>query len=262
MAELAEDMSGWLTVSALARARGVDKAAISRRVARLEAAGALTTRCGEHGTKLVNVAEFSHAVEMATDAIREANGRRSAGSDLVAGETVDAVREAKGRNAGAARDGEGVSSAGLVLSNEQASKTAAQARLAQLDLAERLGQLLPLEKARQAARNAAERLRRGVDQMPARAEEVASALAKDSPFARALLDALRADPQGARSFFRSLAREQLAALARLATAFNILSEDRSAEDMLSGPPDGSLPGSASGATRTQEGRVDHHAAVD
>lgn len=210
MADLAEDTSEWLTVSALARRRGVDKAAISRRVARLEAAGALTTRAGERGTKLINVAEF----------------------DRVAGETVDAVREANGRRPGAARDGEVVASGGL-LSRAQASKTAAQARLAHLDLAERLGQLLPLEKAQQGARNAAERLRRGVDQMPARAEEVASALAKDSPFARALLDALRADPQGARSFFRSLAREQLAELARLATAFNVLSEDRSAEDMCS-----------------------------
>ncbi len=53
---------GWLTVSALARVRGVDKAAISRRVARLEAAAALTTRPGPRGSKLINADEFARAV--------------------------------------------------------------------------------------------------------------------------------------------------------------------------------------------------------
>jgi DNA-binding MarR family transcriptional regulator len=161
--------NGWVTVSALARLRGVDKAAISRRVARLEAAGDLTTRAGAHGTKLINVSEFNHAVEMTTDAIQESNGLKA--------------RAAR-------RDGEGGASpvgasAGPALSRAQTARTIAQARIAQLDLNERLGQLLPLDRAQEAARAAAERLRRAVDQMPARAEEVASALAKDSPFARA-----------------------------------------------------------------------------
>ena len=40
MTELADEFAGgWLTVSELARVRGQDKAGISRRVARLEAAG-------------------------------------------------------------------------------------------------------------------------------------------------------------------------------------------------------------------------------
>jgi DNA-binding IscR family transcriptional regulator len=76
MAELADESPGeWLSVSALARALGVDKAAVSRRVARLEAAGALSTRAGERGTKLINHDEFNLAVEMTKDAIRETNGR-------------------------------------------------------------------------------------------------------------------------------------------------------------------------------------------
>ena len=99
MAEPGDEASGeWLTVSALARARGVDKAAISRRVARLEAAGALTTRAGERGTKLINVAEFNLAVEMTKDAIREANGRAARGNSVLPGEGCRPKR-----TAGAAR---------------------------------------------------------------------------------------------------------------------------------------------------------------
>jgi MarR family len=197
VAELADESPGqWLSVSALARALGRDKGGVSRRVSRLEAQGLLKSRVGNAGQKLVNRAEF----------------------DRVAGETVDAVREANGRMAGAARDGEVVASAGLVLSRAQASKTAAQARLAQLDLAQRLGQLLPIEEMRRAAADCAIRLRRSVATMHARAEDVADGLARDSSFARALLAAMRNDQAGARSFFKALSRDQLQELARMATA--------------------------------------------
>jgi hypothetical protein len=199
MAELADGAGGWVTISELARLRGVDKAAISRRVARLEAAGALTTRPGPHGTKLVNVAEFDRTVETTGDAVRAANGRM----------------------AGAARDGLAVASAGLVLSRAQANKTSAQARLAQLDLAQRLGQLLPIEETRRAAADCSMRLRRTVATMHVRAEEVADGLARDgSSFARTLLAAMRSDQAGARSFFKALSRDHLEELARMATALD------------------------------------------
>lgn len=71
MAESGDEASGeWITVSALARARGVNKAAISRRVTRLEAAGVLATRPGTRGTKLIAIAEFDLACVQTTDAIR------------------------------------------------------------------------------------------------------------------------------------------------------------------------------------------------
>jgi DNA-binding MarR family transcriptional regulator len=216
---MAEDdtSDSWLTVSALARLRGVDKAAISRRVARLEAAGALTTRAGERGTKLINVAEFTHAVEMTTDAIREANGRAASPIHRQAAET-NGRRSAAASQVAEADMGDTPSDP--ILAREQARKTQIGAHLAQLDLNERLGQLLPLDRAQEAARAAAERLRRAVDQMPSRAEEVASGLAQASPFAAALLAALRSDPQGARAYFKAMAREQLAAMAKLSTAFD------------------------------------------
>ena len=194
----------WLSVSALARALGRDKAGVSRRVARFEEQSLLATRIGKSGVKLVNRGDF----------------------DRVAAETVDAVQEANGLKAHAARDHEGAASAGPVgaspglLSRAQASKTAAQAKLAHLDLDERLGRLLPLERVQEATRASAERLRRAVDTMPSRAEEVASGLAQASPFASALLAALRSDPQGARAFFKAMAREQLSAMAKLSTAFD------------------------------------------
>jgi DNA-binding MarR family transcriptional regulator len=54
-------LTGSLDITALARLRGVHKAAISRRVARLEAQGPLKSRPGPNGTKLVNVVEFDRA---------------------------------------------------------------------------------------------------------------------------------------------------------------------------------------------------------
>ena len=181
---------GWASISELATRRGRDKAAISRRVSRLEKDGLLRARRGPNGTKLVNIEAFERLADADVDAVNEMNGLRT-GAD-----------------------------ADPNLHREQARKAAFSADLLELQREERLGKLLPLEEARQAARNCAERLRRAAEQMPTRAEEVASGLAKDSPFARALLEALRSDPQGARAFFKSLAREQLAELARVATAFD------------------------------------------
>ena len=200
MSDLAESASEDLMITELARLRGVDKAAISRRVSRLAAQGLLKLRRGPRGSKLVNVAEFERAVQITGDAVNEMNGRA----------------------AGAPSD--------LILSREQARKTALAADLAQLDLDKRLGTLLPLDAARQAARATAERLRRATEQMPVRAEEVASSLAKASPFAQALLEAQRSDPAGARAYFKALAREQLAELARMAIAFDDLAEGREDDD--------------------------------
>lgn len=52
----------WLTISEIARQRGVDKAAVSRRVSRLEAEGRVATRPGPRGSKLVNIAGYDYAV--------------------------------------------------------------------------------------------------------------------------------------------------------------------------------------------------------
>src|ERR1700722_10888283 len=86
MAEPAEDdtSDAWLSVSALARELGRDKAGVSRRVSRMEAQGLLKSRVGESGQKLVNRAEFDRVASETTDAIQSANGRRRAAPSPVA----------------------------------------------------------------------------------------------------------------------------------------------------------------------------------
>ena len=73
----AANTPGWATVSELARIRGVDKSAVSRRVARLEEQGLLATRQGAGRAKLVRVEEYDRVVAETGDAVLEANGRNT-----------------------------------------------------------------------------------------------------------------------------------------------------------------------------------------
>jgi DNA-binding MarR family transcriptional regulator len=177
----------WRTISELARAKGITKGPLSRRVTRLEECGLLTTRPGERGTKLVNVAEF----------------------DRVAGETKDAVRELNGRTGKAVQEDPAALVPGdPILSREQARRAAYEADLKKLDLDERLGKLLPIEGVQAAAARMAEGLVRVIDQFPTRADEIAAAVAKNGTV-------------GARDCLRAMARDlrnKLASEARLLEA--------------------------------------------
>jgi DNA-binding MarR family transcriptional regulator len=203
-----EIQSQFLNITDLAARLGRDKAAISRRAKRLIERWLLVWRRGPKGSKMINVEAFERLAAAYVNAVNEMNGLAAAAANSP------------------------------VLSREQARKTAIAADLLQLEREQRIGNLLALAEAQRAVRDCAGRLRRGVEQMSSRAEEVASSLAKDSAFARSLLEALRSDPQGARAYFRSLARDQLAALARLASAFDVLSENHSTDDMMPEPLDG------------------------
>ena len=150
MAEAADD-PGWATISELARMRGCDKSAISRRVKRLEEQGLVHPR-KERGVKLVNVAEFLRAADEHTDGIREANGRATLPSNFA----TDPV-----------------------LAREQARKTAIAADLAQLDLDERLGKLVRVDRVEAAMARCGGAFVRAVDQMRSRAEDCAAAVARD-----------------------------------------------------------------------------------
>ena len=120
----------WLSVSELARQRNRDKGSMSRRVARLEEQGLLTTRL-DGKTKLVNAAEFDKAVGQAGDAIKE-------------------------QAAKPAEDSGG-------LSAEQTKRTAYLAELARLDLEERQGKLVPVADLTAAMVRCAEKLARLAD---------------------------------------------------------------------------------------------------
>jgi hypothetical protein len=159
MAELADEpSSGWLSLSELARVRGQDKGGLWRRVARLEAAGALTTRSGPRGTKLINANEFSAAVDTMTDKVREANGRRAA----------------------ITQNGESASSSDPVLAREQARKTQIGADIAQLQLDELRGLLVRVADISAGAAIQGETLARRIDQLlPEWADDLAAVVAKD-----------------------------------------------------------------------------------
>ncbi|WP_296713150.1 winged helix-turn-helix domain-containing protein [Rhodoblastus sp.] len=188
----------WLNISDLARLRGITKGPLSRRVKRLEEGGFIATKTGERGQKLVNVAEFDLAAERTVDAIRAQNGRKPRkGPAPVADKAMSPPMG----------DGED-DDFSPVLAKEQARRVAYQADLAKLQRDEKLGKLLPIENIAEAAAQCAEALNRVIDQLPARADEIAAAVAKDGE-------------AGVRNFLRSVARDMRERLAdemqRLAT---------------------------------------------
>lgn len=175
MADNAPALEGlWLTVSELARQRGVDKAAISRRITRL----GLELRPGPRNSKLVNVAAFDHAVGTSTDAVRAANSAKAAAREQ------------------ASSDGED-----KVLSREQARRAAYDADLKKLDLDERLGKLLPVDSIEDAMTRCAEAMVRAIDQISSRSDDLAAAVAREGS-------------AGARRELKSIARDLRETLAR------------------------------------------------
>jgi len=178
VAELADGPTGgWLTVSELARVRGVDKAAISRRVARLEAAGALATRPGPRGTKLINADEFARAAAEMTDVVREANGRRAA----------------------EARDGDGGGLAvTAILSRQQARRVAYDADIKKLQRDRLLGELARVSDFAAGAAAHGETFARIIDRLPDRTDDLAAVVAKEgSPGLRNALKAIAREWRGA-----------------------------------------------------------------
>jgi hypothetical protein len=78
--------------------------------------------------------------------------------------------------------------------------------------------------------------------MGSRAEDVAAG--QTSPFAAAMLAALRADPAGARIFFTALSRSQLLELSTMAVAFDADDEDEPALASGSAPLSEPMPATA------------------
>jgi DNA-binding MarR family transcriptional regulator len=144
----------WVSVSELARMRGNDKCVVSRRVKRLEAQGAVKTRLGKGGAKLVCLAEYDRASEEVFDAVRALNA--STGSDRPPQDP--------------AAPGD------PILAKEQARRAGYAADLAQLDLHERLGELGRVADFRQSMRSCAEGVVQVLEQLPGHAEEIVAAV--------------------------------------------------------------------------------------
>ena len=174
---------GWLTISGLAAQRDVDKSAISRRVARLESLGLLTTRSSGKA-KLVNLIEFERVTASTVDGVRELNGRGATGPPI----------------AGAANGDD------IVLAREQALRASYAAKLMFLDLEERQGRLVEVEAVRANLEGCAVELARVIDALPGRAEALASAVTKEGV-------------AGLRVALRGVARELRETLTRAAERF-------------------------------------------
>lgn len=182
--------AGWVSISELARLKGLGKAAVSERVSGFVAKGLLSTRPGKGKVKLVNLAAF----------------------DKVAGETTDLAR------ASGAETKRLHQAAPLpppsdpltpIYTAEQARHMAYKAESARLDLEERQGKILQVDAVSAAIASAGEAIARAVDQMPALADDLAAAVAQTGAAgARTLLKARARD-------IRELMARELAAVLNL-----------------------------------------------
>lgn len=116
------DVAGvWVTITELARRKGVSKQSIAEKVSRLENEGRITTR-REGNKRLVELASFDYAVGQIGDAFKE-----------LAAETGRDLRLA---------DGQALAQSGL--RDAQADRARYDAQLKALELAERQGLVVPL----------------------------------------------------------------------------------------------------------------------
>lgn len=182
--------AGWVSVSELARLKGLSKAAVSERVARFIRGGQLSTKPGKGKVKLVNLAAF----------------------DRVAGETTN-LAKASG-HATRKQNAPGIPSPSLppgadplapVYTAEQARHMAYKAESARLDLEERQGKIVAIAAVEQAITAAAEALARAIEQLPTLADDLAAAVAQSGA-------------AGARTLLKARARETRELMARELTA--------------------------------------------
>ncbi len=159
----------WLSISEIARLKGISRQAIAKRIGPLTAHGLLDVQSGENGAKLINLAQFDRAVGEVGDAIKEgaAETRAEMAADVPAS---PALRDHQARAAQYAAD------------------------LKFLDLEERLGRLVPVVEVEEASAKCAEATVRVIDRLPTYADSIASAVGKDGP-------------AGARAKLKEIARE-------------------------------------------------------
>jgi hypothetical protein len=128
MAENGSDAEGapalWLSISEVARLRGVKPQSIHEKVVRLVDSGLLQTRPGRGRERLIDVAQFDRAVGETRERV-------------VVREQPDADAAAPAQSAG--------------LTKARTAQAIYQARLLELELAERSGELVPVAHVKEAA---------------------------------------------------------------------------------------------------------------
>ena len=196
-----------LSVSEIAQQKGVSKQAVSKRVARLEASGAIKTRRGPRGKALINIAEYDRAIGETGDL-----AHAQAPDDAPLFAAADSVSE----------------TASATYSREQAREKSYKAELARLDLDERLGKLVAVNDVAAAGSKIADALVRAIDQLPTRAGELLAA-------------SERGGVEGIRAVLRTMGRElrdrassELVALADVGQAKTVRA---TADDPVAATPD-------------------------
>jgi hypothetical protein len=188
----------WVSVRELARIKGVDVAAISRKVAGFVEKSLLSTRPGPRGAKLVNRAEYDRLVGQTGDPVKER-----------AAETARLFREPD--EAAAAPKGE-IDPATAQANNAKRTSALYEAELKKLELGERLGDLIGRNDLMQARDRCGASIATVIERLPLRAAEMSAAVAKDGEAgARDLLRKISFDvSQAIAVALRSLAAEGLA----------------------------------------------------
>lgn len=187
--------AGWVSVSELARLKGLSKAAVSERVAKFIRGGQLSTKPGKGKIKLVNLAAF----------------------DRIAGETTDLSKttgaDTRKQNAGPPALPPNADPLAPVYTAEQARHMAYKAESAKLDLEERQGKIVAIAAVDAALAKAGDALVRVIEQLPAMADDLAAAVAQSGA-------------SGARALLKAKARETRELMAReLAAILNLRPTD-------------------------------------
>ncbi len=185
----ASDTNGgpWLSVSDLAKAKGVTKQTISEKVARLVRDRGLQTRPGSSGVKLVNVAQYDRLVGETSDLskVQAASTVRALraddGADSALPQTAAAVstlpQSAAASQSGIAspqKDG-----SGETFSEAQKRKTQYEAAIKALDFGERSAQLVAIDEVKSVIERMLEPQLAAIDALALRADEIAAAAVRD-----------------------------------------------------------------------------------
>ena len=143
----------WLSMTDLAKARGVSKPAISQNLRDWRGRGIMVATRKEGRQLLINVAEYDQA-------------RGEVGNQAYAQEPE---RE----------DAPRAPSADPVFSREQAREKGYAADLRKLQLAKELRVTVPVDRAEDELARVAEPIIKAIDRLPSRADDIASAIARD-----------------------------------------------------------------------------------
>jgi hypothetical protein len=136
----------WVPIAELARRKGVTKQTMWEKVTKLEGQGLLTTKPGRGGVKLVNVGEYEFRIKETGDLAKEQAAATAQGN----------LEDPAYRKA-------------------QLQKVQAEAALKDFELRQRHGELVDITRVKEVIAEVGEELRKPLDQLPSRADEVNAA---------------------------------------------------------------------------------------